>query len=230
MDLVLKENLIQKLSLLHEKNVPLTSDYLKSLGISYSLADFYRKSGWLDKISKGVYLFKNEKLTNYGVASDIVRRRNFHLGGRSALTLLGNIHYARNSERIDIFGLDKKYELPLWTKTFDIKYTTKSPFDDSLEADFCISKLDDAAYPTLILSERERAVLELIYCSGSLYDKDEVEKIVETLASLRSSKLKTLLSHCDSVRTLKECHRLTAKFDLPWLDVAAEIKDLKKIR
>ena len=90
--------------------------------------------------------------------------------------------------------------------------------------------MEDSSYPTLFVSERERAMLELIYGLGSIYAKEEVEQIVETLGGLRSKVIAILLEHCDSIRTLKQCRFYARRFDMPWKSVVNEICEGKKIK
>lgn len=222
--------LIQRLSFSHESGVPISSKYLRENEISRALAYKYVASHWLTKIGKGAYLFGNEKPSNYGVVSAILRDNGFHIGGRHALSLRGNIHYLRANERIDIFGNNPKFKIPLWAKPFNLKYTTKNPFDLSIPDRWFVSKLEDLSYPTLFVSERERAMLELIYGLGSIYAKEEVEQIVETLVGLRSKVIGTLLEHCDSIRTLKQCRFYAQRFDMPWKSVVNEICEGRKIK
>ncbi len=222
--------LIQKLSFSHENGVPMTSKYLKTHKISHALTYKYVQNGWLRKVANGVYLFGNEELNLFGVVSAILRDTGFYIGGRSALALHGNFHYFRIEEIVEIFGNNPKYKIPQWTKKFNLKYTTKIPFDFTLTGNQFISKLENSSYPTLFVSDRERAMLELIYGIGTLYSKEEAMQIIETLTTLRKNTLVVLLRHCDSMRTLRECRTMSKRFDMPWKDVVFEICDEKKIK
>ena len=74
--------------------IMLTS-WLEKSGISRSEISDYTKSGWLRRMSTGVYCFVGDNPTLYGILASYQRQGNltYHIGASSALELRGYSHY-----------------------------------------------------------------------------------------------------------------------------------------
>jgi hypothetical protein len=67
------------------------SSWLMSKGYSYSLQHRYLKSNWLETIGSGAFKRENDNISVFGAIYALQHQdvKNIHLGGKSALSLLG---------------------------------------------------------------------------------------------------------------------------------------------
>jgi len=125
---------------------------------------------------------------------------NVHIGGRSALELLGLAHYLQiNAQEITVF-VESKTSLPLWftNNQWDtkLKIYTVSLFKDS-EAG-----LTDFQDGELIMkiSNAAGAMMECLSLCPYLFPLIEAYELMEGLTTLRPAQVQTLLEQCKSVK------------------------------
>jgi len=100
------------------KGAVLLSSWLISKGYSHSLQHRYLKSNWLETIGSGAFKRKNDDLSVFGAIYALQHQngKNIHLGGKSALSLLGFAHYIEMSNTSLSFFAQTGYKLPKWFK------------------------------------------------------------------------------------------------------------------
>src|SRR5260370_4952379 len=83
---------------------PLTSDALKSLGISADLAVHYVRSGWLTRLARGVYCRQGDTLS-LNPSLRLLQRQvaGLHVGGKSALASSGISHYVSQKITLHLY-------------------------------------------------------------------------------------------------------------------------------
>jgi hypothetical protein len=88
-------NKIKKILQNYPSGLVLQSSFLEKEGFPYVLQQRYRKSGWLKLIGKGAMLKSEDKMLIVGASASLQNQSNLnvHIGGRSALDLLGQTHY-----------------------------------------------------------------------------------------------------------------------------------------
>jgi hypothetical protein len=183
------------------KGTIILSSWLMSKGYSYSLQHRYLSSNWLETIGSGAFKRKNEDVTVLGAlyALQHQHRKNIHLGGKSALSLLGFAHYIEMSPTSFSFFAQTGYKWPKWFKNnMDWK-------DHQLIcSNFLPPQLGKMEYDLgnfkIIISTPARAMLECLELAPNKFDLAEAYLIMEGLTSLKPSDVQKLLESCTSIK------------------------------
>jgi len=195
---------------------PVTSAELASLGVSADLAVHYARAGWLKRLGRGVYARPDTPLDLHASLRLLERRlTGFHVGGKTALDWHGVRHNVTVRPELRLFGWDNAV-LPLWfAKTYPSRYKRLRLFDELPDKPKRVSPLRRQSDAPLV-SDPERAVLELLSDVGVGQPLDEARSLVEATTSLRAAVLQELLSHCKQVKTVRLCLTLGRELNLPW--------------
>lgn len=196
---------------------PVTSDDLAALGISADLAVHYVRAGWLNRLARGVFARPNDAPAMH--PSLKLLERNFdglHVGGKTALDWYGVRHYASQQPVLHLFGWTAG-RLPEWfTQRFPADYHRKRLFDERPDALLHAGRLEKRSDAPLV-SEPERALLEVLSEVGVRQPLSEARDLVESAYSLRADVLRDLLRHCTSVKTVRLCLQLGRESSSPWV-------------
>ena len=86
-----EERKLKSLAAIRVPGVPLLSSYLTRSGISPNLQQYYRRSGWLERIGRGAYIWPGDVLDWQGILCALQSQINMpvHAGARTALALQG---------------------------------------------------------------------------------------------------------------------------------------------
>lgn len=198
------------------QGTPLTSGDLASLDISADLAVHYVRSGWLERLARGVYNRPGESLLLYPSLRLLERTiPGFHVGGKTALGWYGVRHYLQQQETLDLCGA-KAARLPEWfVKRFPAEYHSKRLFQEQLDALLHVTPFENRVDGPRV-SVPERAVLELLSEVGVRQPLNEARELMESTYNLRADVLRELLKHCTSVKTVRLCLQLGRELSLPW--------------
>ena len=208
-----------KLKMLYAKlrpGWPISSSELAELGISPYLAVHYARSGWLVRIARGIYRQPGEGLSLYPSLKLLeANLEGLHLGGKTALEWHGVRHYVTQQPVLHLYGLHAA-RLPLWfTSQFPAEYHRKRIFDETGEELFYVSRVTgDATNP--LVSDPERAWLELLSEVGVRQPLDEVRELAGSVHALRVRVLRDLLTRCTSVKTVRLCLQMGREMRAPW--------------
>lgn len=203
------------------QNVPdhivITDKFLKQLNISNSLKQIYIKNHWLESIGYGASIRKGNVVNWTGGVYAIQNQLELpiHIGGKTALELLGLSHFLKfNLNLITIFS-QKTISLPKWFKKhkfnikFDIINSNFIPLDVAIEErEFDGLKIK--------ISSPERAFFELLYQIPSSQSFLEASLIMENLVSLRPSIIQLLLEQCSSIKVKRIFLFLAEMHNHPW--------------
>ncbi len=193
---------------------PITSAGLAALGISSNLAGQYAKSGWLTRLSQGVYARANDVLDLYrclAVLQDSVE--GLHVGGKTALDWHGLRQYVSLQPTLQLYGWETA-SLPAWfTGRFPAEYRRKRLFR---EAPGQLLHVQPHAGSDALVSSPERALLEMLSEVGLRQPLQEAREIAGSTHHLRSRVLSQLLEHCTSVKTVRLCLQMGRELQLPW--------------
>ncbi|MCP4475590.1 MAG: hypothetical protein GY821_13700 [Gammaproteobacteria bacterium] len=214
------------------KNVVLTTAWLKQHDTSNKLAWWYVKAGWFEHIANGAYQFAGDKITWHGAVVALQQQLNLpiHVGGKTALQLLGKSHYlSKHLREIQLFG-SPGTKTPTWlTASY-----WQTPFECHnialFEEDEKQGLMD---YETdglvLQLSSPERAAIELCHLSPNVITLTETALIVEGLTRMRPKILQPLLESCQSVKAKRLLLYLADHFEHSWRsDIDLNAIDLGK--
>lgn len=209
------------------------SAWMRRMEISRSSTHDYLRRGWLEPVMYGVY---RRPVSHEGTTTNITDWRiavmaaqtimgyQFHVGGRTALALRGNVHYLPlgTAEKIFIYGDAPRWLTKLPTNGLPILRSTRLFNTASLD----IEPL--AVHPngnhilflqswTIIASTSERAILEAL---DELPENDSfhnIDTIFESLTNLRPRRLTELLSACRKVQVKRLFFVFADRHNHAWL-------------
>lgn len=197
--------------------IMLTSWFEKS-GISRSEISDYTKSGWLRRISTGVYFFVGDNPTLYGILASYQSQSNltYHIGASSALELRGYSHYVPMGKPKVIVFSPIRPRLPKWIGAVDLDMTL---VEESTKV-FGDIGIEHIEYGNLILniSSPERAIMECLVLTHSHYDMMDVYYLMEMLTTLRHELVQRLLERCTSVKVKRLFLYMAEKTQYGWFD------------
>ena len=201
--------------------IMLTS-WLEKSGFNRNEVYDYMESGWLQRISTGVYQFTGDTPTLYGILASYQKQigLKYHIGAASALELKGFSHYIAMGKPTAVVFSPVRPPLPKWLNDADLDMNLAEVATKVLGT-IGIEQIDYQEQ-TLTVSSPERAIMECVLLSPSRYDLMDVYYLMEMLTSLRSALIQQLLENCTSVKVKrmflymaeKAHHRWFAKLDL----------------
>jgi hypothetical protein len=195
---------------------PVTSDQLADMGVSADLAVHYVRSGWLERLARGVFCRPGEKLLLEPSLRLLERRiKGLHVGGKTALEWHGIRHYVSQKEVLHLYGWATA-RLPEWfVERFPAEYRRKRLFEEEPGSLLYVSPFE-GSNGSPKASSPERALLELLSEVGVRQPLLEAKELMESTYTLRSKALRQLLQHCNSVKTVRLCLQLGRELSLPW--------------
>lgn len=220
MALTKRHSLINALQRSLPRGRPFDSRALAKLGISSALAHHYLEAKWLVRLGRGVFMFSGDSFQRDASLSFLAMRiPNLHVGGKTALAWRGVRHNLSDREPLCLWGT-KKMTLPSWfTTRFPSHYTTRSPFSSSLAQGYGLNPLPETPDGPLV-SEPERALLEMLSEVGIHQVVEEARNIMEGVRSVRAEVLEKLLKNCERVKVLRLCVLWAEELNLPWAAAA----------
>ena len=220
MPLTTPTNPIQSLQTQVPRGSPLDISTLSRLGISSALAHYYLTSGWLQRLGRGVFALPNDTLDRNACIKFLADRiPGLHVGGKTALAWRGVLHNLSQRESIWLLG-DVSTSLPRWfTDRFAVTYLKRKLFSNKLPHYFGLRSLPETPDGPLV-SEPERALLEMLSEVGLRVSVEEARNIMEGLGSPRPETLQVLLKHCTRVKVVRLCVSWAKELNLPWADAA----------
>lgn len=205
------------------KNWPTGTVYLSSWlannGVSNQLLNQYKKSKWVSSIGSGAVIRAADDVKYHGGLYALQNQAglSIHVGGRTALSLLGRGHYVDLSGgRTVLFG-GVKEKLPTWFRNYDwgtrIDYYTTS----FLPEDMGLVDLDRPGF-TIKVSGAARAIMECLYLAPQHQEFYECYELMEGMNDLRPKSVQELLENCSSVKVKRLFLYLADKLKHPWLE------------
>ena len=198
---------------------PVETSTLAEHGVSPQLASYLAKRGWLQHLSRGVYLLVGDQPSRDGCLSYLARRiPGFHVGGKTALAWRGVRHNLVAHEQLELWG-DPPARLPVWlTERYPSRYQTTHLFDVGLPSRFGQQPLPEKPEGSLV-SVPERALLEMLSNVGKQQSVEEARHLAESLHNLRPEVLDTLLSHCTRIKVVRLARQFADEIELPWAKI-----------
>lgn len=184
----------------HER--PLDLAALAEHGISPALAAHYARTGWLQRLAKGVYCVAGARLDRDQCLLYLQDRvPGLHVGGRTALAWQGVRQYMEAREQLTMWATARG-DLPQWfTDRFPGSLTSLSLFDDDFSATGIVTP--PAVTDGLRVSCRERALLELLRAVRTGLELQEARELFFATLGLRVAMTGELLAGCTSVKTVR---------------------------
>jgi hypothetical protein len=224
---IIKKTKINQLIQATPKGSVLLTDVLVSEGFPYELQQRYRKGGWLHSIGKGAMVRSGDSLVLSGAIDALQKHAglNIHIGGRSALELLGAAHYLQiNSGETTLF-VENKSLLPLW---FTANQWDRTPriYTSSIfkEGETGLTVYHDGEL-TMKISGATRAAMECLSLCPNQFPLMEAYELMEGLTTLRPAQVQELLEQCKSVKVKRLFLYFAERAGHTWL----KYLDVKKI-
>ena len=197
---------------------PVTSQELTELGISNDLAVHYVRAGWLNRLARGVFL-RPESPLELSPSLRLLERRvaGMHIGGKSALDWHGLRHNLFAKTSLRLYGSESASLPPWFIKHFpESSYHRLRLFDEEdPQAPVRVRPFQDEEGAPLV-SDPERAVLELLSQVGVRQPLQEARELLESTPWLRAAVFQELLAQCKQVKTVRLCLTLGRELALPW--------------
>lgn len=210
--------------------------WLNEQGISRQLAYKYVQSGWLNRVSSGVYV-RPGKLANWFDAVAAVSQQtdaSICLAGLSSLTYQGRAHYLTLNEKEVWLSTKSKAKVPLWLKHFSqlesldldpkkpvLNFLQYTALDSVSDADFIDVEVSGVQ---LKASRPELAVFELLELVPSQISFEHAAHLFEGLVNLSPRKVQSILERSHSVKTNRLYLFLAHYYDHDWLKRVDENK------
>jgi hypothetical protein len=227
----IKENKLNHLVASLPHGLVLTTNWLETHNISPKLAWWYVQSGWLDRVGEKAYKKAGDNVKWTGAVAALQYQLNLplHVGGKTALQLLGRSHFlpVQGIKQATLFA-NQRTKVPswleknkLWDVNFEIFRTNLFRNDDTSLG--IIEKPVEGI--NLKLSCPERAAMEILYCVPDHQSFDEAVLLMENLGQSRPAIVQSLLEKCNSIKVKRLFLLLAERHQHAWLSNL----DLKKI-
>lgn len=197
----------------------LFSSWLSSQGLDTKGQYSYMKSGWLARISKGVYKIQGTTPSLMAAISSYNTQLGKHciVGAYTALDLRGYSHYLSVGKPIAYLFTEKNNKLPSWLLKEDwgmtVRYMTTSFLGDGLLG---IETMTVEQYD-LLVSSPERAMLECLNLPDAASSLLDIYFIMEGLTTLRPNLVQTLLESCTSQKVKRLFLYMAEKANHSWV-------------
>lgn len=214
--------IIKQLESTEPRGMPLDSATLRGRGVSAALAHHYAKSGWLQRLGRGVFMFAGDELKRDPTIRFLEKTRpGLHVAAKTALAWHGYRQNVAHQDTILLWGR-REHAPPKWfLERFPTRFSSARLFDDQLAWDFGLAPLAESPDgPTV--SSPERALLEMLSEVGVHQSIEEARGIMESLRQLRSQHLASLLRHCRMTKAVRLCATWAEELGLGWADKARE--------
>ncbi len=204
------------------QGIVLTTKWLEGHGVSPKLAWWYLHAGLLERIASKAYKKAGDTVSWVGALAAVQQQLMLpiHLGGKSALQLLGLSQYIplHGMKNISVFT-HPMIRIPIWLDREDLWKTDfrvfkTSLFPELIDKDTLIERNVDSL--NVKLSCPERAMMEILYLVPSEEDFDEAVLLFEGLGQLRPKIIQLLLENCHSIKVKRVFLYLSEKIKHEW--------------
>ncbi len=215
-------SLIKTLQIKEPRGAPLDTATLQDHGISSALAHEYVKSGWLERLGRGVFMFAGDELERDPTLRFLERKLpRLHVASKTALAWHGFRQNVAHRETLILWGV-RKGSLPTWfLDRFPARYSSARLFDEELPGNSDLAPLPESPDGPKV-SAPERALLEMLSEVGVHQPIEEARGIMESVRQLRVRQLTTLLEHCRTTKAIRLCVVWAEELGLPWAEKARD--------
>ena len=211
---VVKPQKLKKLLQLN-REIPLTTQKLKNMGVNNTLIQRYKESNWIESIGRGAYKFPEAELSFEGMIHSLQMdlSLNVHPGAKTALEMAGIRQYYREKEKIYLFT-NSKTNLPLWAGNYryerELRIIRSSKWNDKE----CLVNPNTKDFEFFIAS-KELAIIQQIELVGRGESFEETAQLFELLDSMDPDLLKKVLKKA-SIRSRRIFKFFSDFYKHPW--------------
>jgi predicted transcriptional regulator of viral defense system len=176
------------------------------------------KSGWITRISKGVYKMQGTSPTLMDAVSSYNDQMNKKcvVGAYTALDFRGYSHYLSMGKPKAYLFTDKKSKLPSWLLNEDWNMTVKYMITSFLGEGSLGVETITVDGRNLLVSSPERAIMECLKLPDAASSLLDIYYIMESLTTLRPKLVQRLLESCSSQKVKRLFLYLSEKANHPW--------------
>jgi hypothetical protein len=181
--------------------IVLLSSWLRKQGYSLWLQKRYKESQWLQSMGSGAMKRKGDKVGIEGAlfALQTQLHMSVHIGGKSALGMLGKSHYLEfDKKEITLFGQANE-KLPKWFSNYHWKQKVQYYPSNFLPADLNMVKYEFGNF-FILISDPMRAIMECLYLAPKEQSLAECYELMESLNNLIPATVQATLEQCNSVK------------------------------
>lgn len=208
------------------RDAVLFSSWLATQGIDRKEQTMYVRSGWLERITQGVYKIAGSSPTLYGAVSSYNKQlgKTCHVGASSALDLRGYSHFVAMGKPTGYLFTEKESRLPGWIFqdewNMTVKYSTTSIFGGNTGLENY-----DLNGVELLISSPERAIMECLHLSPEQFSLLDIYYVMEMMTTLRPALVQKLLEKCTSIKVKRLFMYMAEKAGHNW----ASVLDITKV-
>lgn len=195
---------------------PIDSGMLRDMGISAALASSLEKSGWLQRLSQGVYLLRGDVPSAEGIIAFLSRRiPGLHVGGKSALLWHQGFGSRIGEGMVTLWG-SKSSAIPPWVgqhMPFHFQTTNLFNGDIDVEEGLAPASRRDSS---VLMSGPERALLELASDIGKTLSVEEARQLVQGVRLQGPAALERLAVCCTRVKVIRLVRVLCTHAGIVW--------------
>lgn len=212
-----KEQKINRLLNSQPSGVVFLSSWLTENGFSTQLLNRYKKSNWLYSIGTGAWMRVGEHPTYEGAIYALQQQAEsrVHIGGKTALSLLGKAHYLEFSTRQITLFSGSEEKLPAWFSKYDWGLKVNYFSSSFLPPKAGLQSFEQSNF-SLQISNPIRALLECLYLAPKKQKLVECYKIMEGLNNLRPKQVQNLLEQCTSIKVKRLFLYMAEKSNHDW--------------
>lgn len=199
---------------------PFTSGDLREAGVSNALAARYVRSGWLERLDRGVYQFAGDRLDRDRTLHFLEDRvSGLRVAGKTALARHGYLQNVAFRETTIVWA-EGRARLPEWAQErFNLRFCVRNLFEGNLAFRGRVCRLPDMEEGPWV-SVPEVALLEMLSEVGVTEGVEETRNIMESMRRLRSGRLSEAIASCRMVKAVRLCAVWARELSLDWADVA----------
>lgn len=177
------------------------SSWLQYQGYSLDLQKRYKQSQWLESIGTGAMKRTGDQIQIEGAVYALQKQlgMSVHIGGKSALSMLGKAHFLEfDKKNIILFG-EPKEKLPKWFLNYNWGNSIKYHQSNFLPRNLNIIDFEVGAF-NIFISGPIRALMECLYSSPNEQSLIECYEFMESLNNLSPLTVQTALEQCSSIK------------------------------
>lgn len=200
-------------------DAPVDLNWLTAHGVSKSYASKLAKAGYLRRLGTGTYCAVNARLDLSSCLGWLQNQiPSMHIASKSALAWRGIRHNLAHQEKVVIWG-PTQFSVPAWfAEEFPVRNHAVHLFDELMEPQLGLSCAP--GQPShLMVSEPERALLEMLSEVGTRISIEEARYLVESARNLRRDVLRELIAHTHRVKVIRLAEKYARELELSWLDL-----------
>ncbi len=197
----------------------MSTSWLEKHGISRAEQGKYVKSGWLTRMTTGIYRFSNEEPTLFGALASYEKQMNgvYRIGASSALALHGVSHYIAIGKPVCHVFTPQNHRLPTWLTSLEWDRTLKEFSTNVFDGSIGVTQIEHEGL-TLQVSSPELAIMECMLLAPEYYNLMDVYYLMEMLTALRAGVVTKLLEQCSSFKVKRLFLYMADKSKYTWFN------------